>query len=112
MSSAVESTPKPKPAPLLEEAALAQASQRLRSAFRRRNDLAGYLFIAPWLFAFFAFTIIPILTSLYLAFTDYRLTAPPQWIGVDNFERMFFHDPRYWKSVKATFIYVFSAVPL
>src|SRR5687768_1543781 len=112
MSSAVQSTPKPKPFPLLEEAALPQASQRGRSAFRRRNDLAGYPGIAHWLVAFFGFTLIPILTSLSLAFTGYRLTAPPESSGVDNFERMFFHDPRYWKSGKAAFMCVFRAVPL
>ncbi|MCI0731288.1 MAG: sugar ABC transporter permease [Chloroflexi bacterium] len=78
----------------------------------RRNNMAGYLFISPWLLAFFAFTIIPILASLYLAFTDYHLTAAPQWIGLDNFQRMFFDDRRYWKSVRATFFYVFTAVPL
>jgi multiple sugar transport system permease protein len=94
------------------EGPAAQSTAKGRSALRWRNNVDGYLFIAPWLIAFFAFTIIPILASLYLAFTDYHLTAPPQWIGADNFERMFFHDPRYWKSVKATFIYVFTAVPL
>lgn len=112
MDSIVQPTPKAEKVPLLAETAAERARQQGRTAFRRRNDLAGYLFISPWLLAFFAFTIIPILTSLYLAFTDYHLTAPPKWNGLDNFERMFLHDPRYWKSVKATFIYVFSAIPL
>lgn len=81
------------------------------SAKRRRDNLAGYLFIAPWLIGFFVFTLLPLLGSLYLAFTDYNLTSAPQWIGTQNFERMFFNDVRYWKSVKATFFYVFTAVP-
>ena len=37
---------------------------------------------------------------------------PPKWIGLDNFDRMFLHDLRYWRSVKATFYYVFTAIPL
>jgi multiple sugar transport system permease protein len=111
MNTVARPTPKPEAIPL-QEGTAAQATPKGRSALRRRNNIDGYLFIAPWLIAFFAFTIIPILASLYLAFTDYHLTAPPKWIGVDNFERMFLHDPRYWKSVKATFIYVFTAVPL
>ena len=111
MNSVVEPTPKQESIPVIDEP-LIGARRKGRSAFSRRNNVAGYLFISPWLIAFFAFTIIPIVASLYLAFTDYHLTAAPNWIGTANFERMFFSDPRYWKSVKATFYYVFTAVPL
>ncbi|MFN8484235.1 MAG: sugar ABC transporter permease [Anaerolineae bacterium] len=52
------------------------------------------------------------LASLYFAFTDYSLLSPPKWVGLANFQRMFFEDPRYWKSVQATLYYVFVAVPL
>ena len=72
----------------------------------------GYLFIAPWLLSFFAFTLIPILASLVLAFTDYDVLGSWNWVGLENFERMFTSDPRYIKSIKATFYYVFAAVPL
>ncbi|MBN1811220.1 MAG: sugar ABC transporter permease [Anaerolineae bacterium] len=72
----------------------------------------GYLFLSPWLFGFFVFTLLPIVASLVLAFTDYDLFTPPQWTGLANFQRMFFEDRRYWRSVKATFYYVFTAVPL
>jgi multiple sugar transport system permease protein len=90
----------------------ASKMKKARSTYRRRENLEGYLFISPWLIGFFAFTLIPILGSLYLAFTDYHLTAPPEWIGLENFQRMFFDDPRYWKSVRATLVYVLTAVPL
>jgi len=51
--------------------------------------------------------------SLYLAFTDYDiLSATPRWVGPGNLARMFFEDPRYWRSVRATFYYVMIAVPL
>jgi multiple sugar transport system permease protein len=86
---------------------------KTRFNHRWRENLAGYMFIAPWLIGFFAFTLIPMVASLYLAFTDYRLTAAtPNWVGLENFERMFLSDPRYWRSVRATFYYVFTAVPL
>jgi multiple sugar transport system permease protein len=111
MDSIVQPTPKQESLPVRPGAAVG-ARAKGGSAIRWRNNVDGYLFIAPWLIAFFAFTFVPILVSLYLAFTDYHLTAPPQWRGLDNFERMFFEDPRYWKSVKATFIYVFTAIPL
>lgn len=88
-----------------------QATGKKSSVRQRRNNISGYLFISPWLIGFFVFTLLPLLGSLYLAFTDYNLTSAPEWIGVKNFQTMFFDDVRYWKSVKATFLYVFTAVP-
>ncbi|MFN8499630.1 MAG: sugar ABC transporter permease [Anaerolineae bacterium] len=97
-------------------AALGTTTESKRgAAVRRKNrseNLAGYLFISPWLIGFLAFTLIPMLASLYFAFTDYSLLSPPKWVGLANFQRMFFEDPRYWKSVQATLYYVFVAVPL
>ena len=89
-----------------------QSPPKKRRKNSREHNLAGYLFISPWLFAFFAFTLIPIIASLYLAFTDYDILSSPTWVGLDNFERMFLRDSRYMKSLKATFFYVFTAVPL
>lgn len=79
---------------------------------QRQNNLVGYLFLSPWLIGFFVFTFLPVVASFVLAFTDYDLFTLPQWIGLDNFKRMFFQDARYWRSVRATFYYVFTAVPL
>jgi multiple sugar transport system permease protein len=94
-------------------------SQKARAAlFKRRqqgfrqHNLAGYLFIAPWLIGFFAFTFLPILASFVLAFTDYDILSAPKWVGLENFERMLTGDRRYWRSVSATFYYVFASVPL
>lgn len=74
--------------------------------------LAGYLFLTPWLIGMIAITIGPILASLYLAFTDYSAGGAPDWIGFDNFRRMFTDDPRYWQSVRVTILYVGVSVPL
>lgn len=79
---------------------------------RRNNWILGYLFISPWLIGFFALTLIPTAASFLLSFTDYDLLSPPTWTGLDNFRRMFTDDPRYWKSVWATFYYAVAAVPL
>jgi multiple sugar transport system permease protein len=83
-----------------------------RSKIRRRDNLVGYLFLSPWLIGFFVFTFLPILASFVLAFTDYDIFSAPKWVGLENFYRMFFQDRRYWRSVRATIYYVFTAVPL
>jgi multiple sugar transport system permease protein len=88
----------------------AQASARRRAL---RRNLTGYAFIAPWLFAFLSFTFLPIAASAFLAFTDYNvLSQSLHWVGLDNFDRMLFRDPRFWRAVRATFFYALIAVPL
>lgn len=79
---------------------------------KRINTIYGYVFISPWLIGFFAFVLIPMVATLLLGFTDYDLFSAPHWSGLKNFYRMFFDDPRYWKSVKATLYFAFVAVPL
>jgi multiple sugar transport system permease protein len=79
----------------------------------RENNLMGYLFIAPWLIGFFALTLIPVGTSLVLSFTDYgALSTDVNWVGLQNFSRMFTDDPRYWRAVRATLYFAFMSVPL
>jgi multiple sugar transport system permease protein len=85
---------------------------RVRRLHRRiDNRLPGYLFLLPWLVGFFCLTLGPTLSSLYLSFTDFNLLQPPRWIGIQNYVRMFFTDPRFWGAVKVTLVYVVLSVP-
>lgn len=75
------------------------------------DNIAGYLFISPWLIGFFVFTIIPIMTSLYYSFTEYDLLSAPVLNGFNNFIAMI-RDDTFWKSLAVTFHYAFVSVPL
>jgi multiple sugar transport system permease protein len=75
-----------------------------------REDIAGYLFISPWLIGFFAFAIIPIGMSFYFSFTKYDILGSPMFNGLDNFRRML-SDPLFWKALSVTFSYAFISVP-
>jgi multiple sugar transport system permease protein len=75
-----------------------------------KEDIAGYLFISPWLVGFFAFSVIPIVMSLYFSFTNYDILGSPLFSGIANFKRMA-TDTRFWKSLKVTFTYAFVSVP-
>lgn len=80
---------------------------------KRDNDnITGYVFIAPWLIGFFAFTLLPILASLFFSFTSYDLLSPPTWVGLQNYQDMFFNDRRFWKAISVTFSYVLIHVPI
>jgi len=79
---------------------------------RRENLLMGYFFISPWLLGFIGLTLIPILSIFYLGFTSYDIFSAPQFLGLQNFKKMFTDDPRYAQSVGATLYFAFVSVPL
>ncbi|MDQ6419101.1 sugar ABC transporter permease [Paenibacillus sp. LHD-117] len=76
------------------------------------NNLAGYLFISPWLLGFLLLTLWPIVQSFYLSFTDYSLLEAPSWTGMDNYANIFANDNDFTTSLKVTFLFVLFSVPL
>lgn len=80
---------------------------------RRLNStqLAGYVFISPWLIGFLLLTLWPIGQSFYLSFTDYSLLSDPVWTGTSNYDKIFNNDETFVKSLKVTFTYVLVSVP-
>src|SRR6185369_6941880 len=61
----------------------------------RREGLAGYVFLSPWLLGLLGITAIPMALSLYLSFTNYDILTPiseVHWIGLANYKRMFTAD--------------------
>ena len=79
---------------------------------QRRETLAGYGFLVPWLIGFFGLTLVPMVYSLYLSFTSYNIFSPPKWIGLDNYVRMFTTDPAFMQSAQITLIYVLVGTPI
>jgi multiple sugar transport system permease protein len=75
------------------------------------DNISGYAFISPWLIGFLAFSLIPILSSVYFSLTEYDLLSEPIFTGMKNFIKMM-RDGIFWKSLSVTFFYVFFAVPL
>lgn len=83
-----------------------------REPYNKREVLAGYLFISPWIIGFVIFTVISMGWSLGLSFTHFDLatnTGTPA--GVDNY-KLIFDDPKVLTSLLNTFSYAVLAVPL
>ena len=76
------------------------------------EETAGIICTLPFTFGFLAFTIVPMLMSLYYAFTDYDIKNPPVWAGLKNFIKMFTDDPRFVKSLQVTFYFALTSVLL
>ncbi|MFJ7294319.1 carbohydrate ABC transporter permease [Streptomyces collinus] len=83
-----------------------------KSRPQREREGAAWVFLSPWVLGAIVLTLLPMAVSLYLSFTDYDLFTPPKWVGLRNYVQMFTEDPRYWRSVVTTLMYVLVAVPL
>lgn len=85
---------------------------RQRDRYNRREALAGYLFISPWLIGFLVFTAGAMVYSLYISLSSYNLaTNSARPVGIDNYANLF-EDPRVGVSLANTLFYVVMAVPL
>lgn len=82
-----------------------------KKGFWKKNAVP-YLFLLPWFVGIFALTLGPMISSLYLSFTNYDMLNPATWVGLSNYEKMFTADPRYTQSLQVTLTYVFVSVPL
>ena len=71
----------------------------------------GLIFAAPAILGFLLLKAMPILFSLYITMTNWSAVGEAQWVGVDNFERMLFEDPLFWRSLQVTAYYSLLAVP-
>ncbi len=78
---------------------------------RTRNLMMGLLFTLPFTLGFFAFTLYPLLASLYYSFTRYAILTPPQWIGVGNYVNLFGRDDLFWTSLGNTVYFTLLSVP-
>lgn len=91
---------------------IARPRARGISPLRRREALEGYLWISPWIIGFIVFTFGPMLVSLYLSFTSYKIGDVPTWIGLENYTEAFTRDRLFWPSLGRTVAYAFALVLL
>jgi len=70
----------------------------------------GWLFITPRLLGLLLFQLGPVLASLVLSFTRYKIIEPPRWVGLAHYTRLP-SDPRWVKSIEVTVKYAVLAIP-
>ena len=79
---------------------------------RQREAILFYLCISPWLIGFVLFYLGPIIASFYFSLTEWDLLTSPQFVGVENYVRLFTRDALALKSFKVTLVYTLVYVPL
>ncbi|MFI5908384.1 carbohydrate ABC transporter permease [Dactylosporangium sp. NPDC051541] len=79
--------------------------------YQRREALAGYLFIAPWIAGFLVFTLGAMIYSLVISFSHYNLaTDVIKPAGIANYQALL-DDPKVATSLSNTLFYALLAVP-
>ena len=69
------------------------------------------MFALPWMTALVIFTFLPLLATFIIAFTDFRLSGPPLWVGFENYEVML-QDPAFWTSAGNSLLFALMSVPI
>src|SRR3954466_10888194 len=94
---------------LTKAAPVAPVPRSGRGRRRRPAALRRILPLVPGVLLLLLFFAGPVLWSCYAAFTDQALSGPgaqnPQFIGLDNFRRMW-HDPTFIQSIVLPVIFV------
>lgn len=80
---------------------------------KKRENLAGYAFVAPALIVFLVLIAFPFFFSIFLAFTKWNFLSGwdnIKWVGLKNFDDLL-TDRRLKQAIINTFIYAFATVP-
>lgn len=89
--------------------------KRYKLNHRRREAIAGLLFISPWILGFLMFMMYPIYFSLKMSFSKVYITTngvDTQPIGFDNYKYAFLSDPDFVEKLLNFIKFTVIAVPI
>ncbi len=76
-----------------------------------RDKKAIIIFVAPALALFVAVLIIPMFQMIYYSLCNYAALTPPEFIGFENYKKLFFKDSTFRIALKnSIFFMIFSAI--
>src|SRR5699024_12851676 len=76
-----------------------------------RRKLTPYLFLVPGCTILGAFIFYPMLRAIWLSLTDYNMNQDAEFIGFDNYTKLF-QDDLFCKTLLNTVIYLVGLVPV
>src|SRR5262245_45949243 len=77
----------------------------------RRRKLTGFLYVLPALLFVLAFTVYPFIHMVRVSLNDWTLITPPEYVGLDNFRRVF-EDDQFWTALRFTLKYTVLITPI
>lgn len=79
---------------------------------RIKRNKASYVMLAPYFILFFFFTVLPVLTSTVLSFTNFNVLEPPKFIFWENYIRLFLNDDIFKIALKNTLVFAVITGPI
>lgn len=89
----------------------ARPGRRRPSAAKVRRRAAPYVFVAPFVAIFLAFSIYPLFFTARLSFTDWRGTGAAEWVGWGNYTYLL-TSPAFWNSLANSGVLWLLIVPI
>jgi multiple sugar transport system permease protein len=80
-------------------------------SFFGKKEMLAYFLVSPYLLYLTIFVLFPVLFCLFLTFHKWNIIAPMQFIGVDNYSRLF-RDRLFWKAIVNTLKFLLLHIPL
>ncbi len=77
-----------------------------------KKNVGVYGLLAPYFILFTIFTIVPVLLSLPMGFTNFNMAQFPQWVGLSNFYSLFLEDEVFLKAIENTLVFAVVTGPL
>lgn len=78
---------------------------------KKKKSSKFIFFTSPWIIGFLLLTLIPMISSIFISFTEWDILTPPKWVGLQNYIEIF-NDPLFYKSLKVTLTYTLFSVPI
>lgn len=76
------------------------------------QDRVSYLMLAPYFILFFLFTVLPVLASIVLSFTDFNMLEMPSFVGWTNYIRLLVNDDIFVVALKNTLLFAVITGPV
>ena len=71
-----------------------------------------YLMLLPFMLVFFVFTVIPVVMSLPMGFTDFDMVQLPQFVGLSNYVTLFLNDSIFIQSIRVSLVFALFTGPI
>lgn len=77
-----------------------------------KKNKACYAMLAPFMLFFTVFTIIPVIMSLPMGFTDFNMAQAPEFVGLSNYTALFLSDKVFIQSIRVTLVFALFTGPV
>ncbi|QNG59946.1 sugar ABC transporter permease [Bacillus sp. PAMC26568] len=82
-----------------------------KKKFKYKSLLTYAAFVGPALLFFLVIQILPFIMGLYYSFTSWNgVSSAVEWVGVENYKKIFTNDPAFFNSFMFTTKFMFAAV--